>query len=150
MNQSSRIFKKGYTLVELMVAISIIALLFAAGVASYTKASQRSRDAKRKADIEQLRSALEMYRTDNSSYPSTAGAWQDIPTTLDTALVSNYMPALPVDPQSGISYMYQSPIDAGTTTYCLTAFMEVTSGSGSCTGYSTPPVGTTSYGAKNP
>lgn len=150
MNHTFRIFKRGYTLVELMVAISILALLFAAGVTSYSKASGRSRDAKRKSDIEQLRSALEMYRADNSSYPSTGTVWQDITIALDTALVSSYMPSLPIDPQSGISYMYQSPIDVGTTTYCLTAFMEVTNESGTCTGYSVPPDGTTSYGVKNP
>ena len=154
MNQATRNFNRGYTLIELMVAISIIALLFAAGVASYSKATQRSRDAKRKADIEQIRSALEMYRADKSSYPtSTSGLWQDITLDLSTPLVDlNYIPALPTDPQTGFTYQYISPVTAGTTTYCIAAFLEVTNDSGNCIGYapSTLPDGTTTYVLKNP
>src|SRR3989338_6549912 len=140
--------KKGYTLVELMVAISIIALLFAAGVASYGKASQRSRDAKRKSDVEQLRSALEMYRADNSKYPPTSDVWQDISTPLNV-LVPSFIPELPTDPQ-GFSYEYQAPADPATT-YCITAFLEVTDDSGACIGDpSLPDCANYSYGAKNP
>ena len=164
MKHSSQIINRGYTLVELMVAISILALLFVAGVTSYSKATQRSRDAKRKSDIEQLRSALEMYRADNGTYPSTQGEvpifpapWKDIADAeyalLKDALVPNYIPELPTDSQSGFSYWYQSPITVDTKTYCFTAFMEVTNDTGNCTGYVPVPLpdgAAYSYGAKNP
>ena len=54
--------KKGFTLIELLIAVSIIAILISIGVVSYGSVNKRSRDAKRKGDIEQLRSGLEMYR----------------------------------------------------------------------------------------
>lgn len=60
-----------FTLIEILVVATIIALLTSIGVVSYTQFSKQSRDAKRKADLEQIRAAVEMYRSNDStnSYP---------------------------------------------------------------------------------
>ena len=89
--------RKGFTLIELLIAVSIIAILISIGVVSYGSVNKRSRDAKRKGDIEQLRSGLEMYRADNGYYPNTgSGSWADA-SGLSTALVPTYLPSIPSD-----------------------------------------------------
>lgn len=62
---------KGFTFVELLVVITIIAVVFAAGVVSYTSISKNSRDARRKADIEAIRQTVEMCRSITGVYPAS-------------------------------------------------------------------------------
>ncbi len=64
--------KKGFTLVELMVVISIIALLSAIGIVFYGQAELSARDSKRQSDIKEIQNALEQYYTLNRSYPGGA------------------------------------------------------------------------------
>ena len=91
---------KGFTLIELLVAATIIALLTAIGVVSYANINKRSRDTKRKSDIEQIRSSLEMYRADNGSYPHAgAGSWTDV-SSLIALVTGGYIRALPADPKT--------------------------------------------------
>jgi general secretion pathway protein G len=62
----------GFTMVELLIVITLVALLSVVGTNIYTSSLASGRDARRRADIEQLRSALELYRSDNPSavYPT--------------------------------------------------------------------------------
>lgn len=62
--------KKGFTLIELLVVIAIIALLSTLAVVALGSARQKSRDAKRLADIKQTQTALELYFTDQNAYPA--------------------------------------------------------------------------------
>jgi general secretion pathway protein G len=64
---------KGFTLIELLVVIAIIGLLSTLAVVSSNSARQKSRDAKRVADIKQIQTALELYYTEQSEYPETTG-----------------------------------------------------------------------------
>jgi prepilin-type N-terminal cleavage/methylation domain-containing protein len=59
----------GFTLIELLVVITIIALLSVIGLVTFSQASVNSRNARRKADLAQLQSALVVYRTDLGTYP---------------------------------------------------------------------------------
>lgn len=106
--------KKGFTLIEILVVATIIGLLAGAGAVSYSSLVKSSRDARRKADLEQIRAALEMYRSSNNTYPSTSSAWWGAcsgygskPDTGATGYVPNlapqYIPKLPHDPKEGIS-----------------------------------------------
>lgn len=65
--------KKGFTLVELLVVISIIAILSVIGVVIFTNVQKSARDAKRRGDLKAIVNALEIYRTSNGRYPSLAG-----------------------------------------------------------------------------
>ncbi|MBI4067476.1 type II secretion system protein [Candidatus Gottesmanbacteria bacterium] len=99
----------GFTLIEILVAASIIALLSTIGFVSYQAAGRNARDAKRKADLEQIRSALELYKADNGTYPpagsscplgSNCYVYSDDSPPWIPALVPNYMQNVPVDPKN--------------------------------------------------
>lgn len=49
----------GFTLIELMIAVSILAILSAFGISRYVGAQQASKDAKKKADIDAIANAYE-------------------------------------------------------------------------------------------
>lgn len=66
--------RKGFTLIELLVVIAIIALLSTLAVVALNNARQKSRDAKRVADIKQVQTALELYFTDQNAYPVASPA----------------------------------------------------------------------------
>lgn len=89
--------EKGFTLIELLTVMAIVLLLAGMSLIANNGARRVSRDNKRKADLEQVRSALEMYRSDNANgeYPSAS------PT-----LIPNYLPEWPDDPKSSGGYYY--------------------------------------------
>lgn len=64
-------WQKGFTLIELMVVIGIIVMLATLMVVNYQGASKKARDSRRAADLEQLRSQLELLYTENNEYPDT-------------------------------------------------------------------------------
>lgn len=61
--------KSGFSLIELLVVISIIAVLVGLGLPNFIGARERARDAKRKAELNQLKTALRMYYNDYRAYP---------------------------------------------------------------------------------
>ena len=142
--------KRGFAIIELLVVVTIIAILLAAGLVSYTSVQKRSRDARRKSDIEQVRSALEMYKADNGYYPDVydggVSVFTNI-TALSTTLVdTGYLSSIPQDPKYSIdSYNYpyqiemQNAINGLYHAYCIAALLEVpTEASLSCTATTVP------------
>lgn len=68
----STIFKnisKGFTLIELLVVIAIIGVLASTVLASVNSARIKARDARRKADLRQITTALELYYDTYGAYP---------------------------------------------------------------------------------
>ena len=63
--QFNRNNKKGFTIIELLVVISIIGLLSTISVVSLNGARIKSRDAKRVSDIKQIKTGLDLYFNDN-------------------------------------------------------------------------------------
>jgi len=72
-NLNSRL---GFTLIELLVVISIIGILSSFSVVALNSARMKARDALRKGDMAQLRTALSLYYDDNYQYP-ICGTWVD-------------------------------------------------------------------------
>jgi len=101
--------KKGFTLIELLVVVAIIGLLSSIVFASLNTARAKARDAKRKEDFEQLRTALAMYYNDNNGQYPASGSWRgncptwgNYSTSGATGYIPNlaptYIPVLPLDP----------------------------------------------------
>jgi len=156
---------KGFTLIEILVVITILALLIVIGAISYSSVNKKSRDARRKSDIEQFRSALEMYRADKGYYPS--GAESFTPLSLinsgpaKTLYYSEYITSLPSDPKDNATYPYQLLMTdrRGVSPnwhyygYCLIAYMEESENGVNNCGVTLPtPSGGNqyNYGLKNP
>lgn len=120
--------RNGFTLIELLVVIAITGILIAVGMSSYQKAVKLSRDSRRKADLEQIRQALETYRSENGRYPATSG-WK-------TTLEAGYISKVPTDPKvAGKDYTYSF---LSNTTYSL------------CSDNELPTAGTCNYTVTNP
>src|SRR3989344_1793427 len=92
--------RQGFTLIELLVVTTIIIVLSTIGLVSYRQAGMSARNAKRKADLETVRQALVLYRTEVGTYPVVAGSspanFTSMLTTINSYISSDTM-ADPVD-----------------------------------------------------
>lgn len=147
--------KKGFTMIELLVAIAIIAVLSAVGLTTFTGAQKKSRDARRTEDMNKVRDAAEQYFGVNNAYPSglTALADKDNFNTWVGGL-STYTLGVkdPIDAAIGANtYQYLGKATAGslTTTYCLCALLEQGSGGNSSTSSCAASPGGTYYCVRN-
>jgi len=145
------IYHSAFTLIELLVVISIIGVLIGLSVFGISGARESSRDAKRKADLELIRSGIEIYRSDCNAYPSATYTtnWpaQITGTGAPTSCaVTNVYLSPPSDPNSPVRYYRYS---SSGTTYELCASLEQGSGSVSCGG-STDCGLTCNYKVTNP
>src|SRR3989338_2219462 len=94
----------GFTLIELLVVIAIIGILASIVLASLNSARQKSRDARRIADIKQIQLALELYFDSSRSYPVGAESGANF-----TGMAPTYIATIPVDPTNlatGYQYNY--------------------------------------------
>jgi general secretion pathway protein G len=76
----------GFTLIELMVVVVIIAILAGLIIPRFMGETDKAKQAKAKMQIESLESALKMYKLDNGSYPTTE---QGLKALVETPTVGN-------------------------------------------------------------
>ncbi len=112
--------QKGFTLVELLVVISIIGVLATLVLLQLGTARAKSRDAKRISDINQIRSAVEQYFEDND------GAYPTVITGGAGGTLTKYMTNVPVDPLNGAAYNYAVSPDADPIRFHIWAELEGT------------------------
>ncbi|HJO37592.1 MAG: hypothetical protein QGF21_08260 [Vicinamibacterales bacterium] len=88
----------GWTLVELLIVISLITLLAGISLASYRTAVVRSREAVLKEDLFRMRDAIDQYFADKSVYPPA----------LDSLVADGYIRQVPEDPFTGSPATWQT------------------------------------------
>jgi len=137
----------GFTLIELLVVMVIIGLLVGISLFALAGAREGARDGRRKADLEAIRSALELYKSDCNSYVNASG---NVTTVLDTdsgatvrligtgspssCVSSNvYLEKIPNDSLTG-TYYYYSGNGTGTTYQLCAKLEQPPTPSDSCSG----------------
>lgn len=106
--------KKGFSLVELLVVITIIAILSVVAYMAIGGQTTKARNSRRMQDLSTLQSVLESYAISNSNkYPATI-------TSVD--LTTQYISKIPTDPSTSLPYKYAT--GAGAKTYQLGAYLE--------------------------
>jgi len=124
-----RASSRGFTLIELLIVVGIIVIIASLVIVSVSTARERSRDAKRIADLAQIQLALELYKDAHGGvYPATrltnggsryifsdgvvVGADSNLTVIANwTALediLKTYLLPLPKDPMNGKLYKLES------------------------------------------
>ena len=88
----------GWTLVELLVVLSLVAVLASMAMSSYSTAVTRSREAVLKEDLFRMRDAIDQYFADRNEYPEG----------LQSLVVAGYLRTIPDDPFTGSNTSWQS------------------------------------------
>lgn len=125
---------RGFTLVELLVVISILSVLVSVVVVSFRSSQLKGRDAQRKSDLKQIANALELYYSDYGKYPDEvsgriigcAGAACTWGVSEFTDGRTTYFKVLPKDPVGSQSYTYRIVDPPAAQKFQLFAFIENT------------------------
>ncbi|HEY4358628.1 MAG TPA: prepilin-type N-terminal cleavage/methylation domain-containing protein [Acidobacteriaceae bacterium] len=85
--------ERGFTLVELLIVMAVIALLASLAIPRYLQSLQRAREAVLKEDLHVLRQAIDSYTVDKEKAPQS----------LDDLVQGGYLKVVPVDPMTNRS-----------------------------------------------
>jgi type II secretion system protein G len=116
--------QRGFTIVELLIVIVVIAILAAITIVAYNGIQGRALDSTRLSDLATIRKALEAYKTVNGSYPEENAASWEYSTTDPQNFLSALKPFIskvPVDPVNDANnFYYYYLYDAGSVAWGVT------------------------------
>ena len=99
--------RAGFTLVELLVVMAVIATLLTLALPRYFGSIDKSKEAVLKENLFQLRDAISRYHADKGKYPETLDALaadkylRKVPVDPITDSAATWIPVRPDDPQTG-------------------------------------------------
>ena len=85
--------ESGFTLVELMIVMTIIGILAAIAIPSYIRSIQKAKEAVLREDLHTMRTAIDSYTVDKEKAPDT----------LDDLVQAGYLKSIPIDPMTSSS-----------------------------------------------
>jgi general secretion pathway protein G len=85
---AKRASEGGFTLIELMIVMSLIVILASIGLAVYTNSVTKAKESVLKEDLFRMRDAIDQYYSDKGKYPSS----------LQDLVSEKYLRSIPVDP----------------------------------------------------
>jgi general secretion pathway protein G len=89
--RSRRRLAAGFTLIELMIVISIIMILVGIAAVQYQRSVQRAREATLKQDLQAMRQSIDNYTLDKQAAPQS----------LEDLAQAGYLRMVPKDPMTG-------------------------------------------------
>jgi general secretion pathway protein G len=101
MPRSRKQLANGFTLVELMVVMLIIAILAGIAIPAYVSSIRAAREAVLREDLHVLRDAIDSYTNDKDKAPQS----------LDDLVSGGYLKALPVDPMTHVNTTWVPTMD---------------------------------------
>ena len=112
-------FTKGFSLLELLVVVSIIGILVSIGVVAFTTAQQQGRDSRRRADLKAMQDAFEQYKGAVGTYDTCATM-----ANYDTGSGTLMPGGLPNDPRNSGDFVYNTSTACSEESYCVCALLE--------------------------
>ena len=88
----------GFTLIELMVVMSLIVILAGIGLAMHANSQTRAREAVLKENLFRMRDAIDQYYADKNAYPAA----------LEALVTEKYLRSIPVDPMTASADTWQT------------------------------------------
>ena len=117
---------RGFTLIEMLIVITIIAVLASMILVGMGGARAKARDARRIGDLHNVQNALELYYANNGTYPTgtynSSTEWDTFATELTDANIGVHR--IPKDPLDNGTYYYRYEANADGTNYVLGAQLE--------------------------
>lgn len=104
--------KGGFTLIEVLIVVSIIGILAVALTISLTHQRQKASNARVKTDLARLKIAFEDYYGDHNCYPPAE--WFDTADDCGGNALSPYLAAIPCDRQTAMPYKLEKDSACGT------------------------------------
>jgi general secretion pathway protein G len=80
--------RNGFTLIEVLIVVTLVVILASIGLATYTNSVRRAREAALKEDLFRMRDAIDQYYADKNKYPSV----------LQDLVSDGYLREIPKDP----------------------------------------------------
>jgi general secretion pathway protein G len=108
-NNGKSKFSRGFTFVELMVVMAIVAMLISIALPRYFEGLQRAREAVLLEDLNVMRKAIDHYYADKNTYPAN----------LQALVTERYLKFIPADPITGSTETWQTelPPDSSNRVY---------------------------------
>lgn len=118
MNEGTSASERGFTLIELMIVVSIIAILAGILIPNFVTARAQAATAACESNLRSVATAAELYYADQQVYPSTG----DVSISLFTVNGTSYLNNVPTDPAAttpGAPYTFTNTTSGGAASYTI-------------------------------